>query len=332
MLSGVSGADRTETDGRSFWLSRSALETGLLVGALLAIGAFIAYKVWPPDAAYLYRQAETLMTSSRRSDWRTAHNEYMKELDERFPDHPYKEKLREWRDKILLEDAENRGANLASGLNISLTRPSTDAERKFVVTNGVATAASERGDDLAAVAQWQGMASALEEAAKPLPQEDSEERQWYLLALRRVEQLQKAIRDRREYVEKQIGMADAADHAGRPVEGDTIRRKLIEQFGKYTDLADIFPSPAPKSDAIGTGNAPASVAPSAEPESAAPSKTAGEPRDKNAQPEPKEEAESAPSGESAPREPAVKAAAKDGEPQDRRPCPADESQFHDDSR
>ena len=49
----------------------------------------------------------------------------MKELDERFPDHPYREKLREWRDKILLEDAENRGANLASGLNISLTRPST---------------------------------------------------------------------------------------------------------------------------------------------------------------------------------------------------------------
>ncbi len=59
------------------------------------------------------------MASTRRSDWKRARDDYMKELDERFPDHPYQEKLREWRDKILLEDAENRGTNLASGLNIS---------------------------------------------------------------------------------------------------------------------------------------------------------------------------------------------------------------------
>ena len=109
----------------------------------------------------------------------------MKELDERFPDHPYQEKLRAWRDKLLLEDAENRGNNLASGLNINLTKPNTDAERKFVVTNGVATSASERGDDLAALEQWQKMAEQLEEAARPHQSEDPEERQWYLLALRR---------------------------------------------------------------------------------------------------------------------------------------------------
>ena len=235
-------------------------------------------------------------------------------------------------DKILLEDAENRGANLASGLNISLTKPSTDAERKFVVTNGVAASASERGDDLAAIAQWQGMANSLAEAGKPLPQEDAEERQWYLLAQQRVEQLQKAIKDRREFVEKQIGQANAADRAGRPAEGDTIRRQLIEQFGKYTDLADVFPPPAPKSDAIGTGNAPASAAPSPEPEPAAAPKAAGESKDKNAEPESKSETESAPDDLASPREPAAKAAAKEGEPQESRPCSADESQFHHDSR
>ena len=333
-LAGVSRADRTEIDGRSFWLSRSALETGLLVGALLAIGGFIAYMVWPPDAAYLYRRAETLMASSRRSDWRTAREDYMKELDERFPDHPYRDKLREWRDKILLEDAENRGANLASGLNISLTKPSTDAERKFVVTNGVATSASERGDDLAAIAQWQRMANGLAEAAKPLPQEDPEERQWYLLALRRVEQLQKAIRDRREYVEKQIGFADAADRDSRHAEAETIRRQLHEQFGKYTDLADIFPPPANKAGATGRepGTAPASAAPPAESEADAVPKTAGDPSDKNAEHPAKREDGSAPAGEATPREAPAKSAAKDGEPENGRPCLADERQFHDDSR
>ena len=138
-----------------------------------------------PRAAYLFGQAEKLMASSRRVDWQRAREEYMKELDEAFPDHPYQEKLRGWRDKLLLEDAENRGNNLASGLNINLTKPNTDAKRKFVVTNGVATSASERGDDLAALEQWQKMAEQLEEAARPHQSEDPEERQWYLLALRR---------------------------------------------------------------------------------------------------------------------------------------------------
>ena len=33
---------------------------------------------------------------------------------------------------------------------------------------------------------------------------------------------------------------------GRYAEAETIRRQLMEQFGKYTDLADIFPRPANK--------------------------------------------------------------------------------------
>jgi eukaryotic-like serine/threonine-protein kinase len=326
-LAGVSGKDRTEVDSRSSWLSRTVLETGLLVGALLAIGAFIAYRVWPAGAEYLYRQAETLMASSRRSDWRTARDDYMKELDERFPDHPYREKLREWRDKILLEDAENRGANLTSGLNISLTKPATDAERKFVVTHGVATAASERGDDLAAVAQWQAMAMGLEEAARPLPREDPEERQWYLIALRRVEQLQNAMKDRREYVEKEIGLAVQADRAGRFADAETIRRNLIEQFGKYTDLADIFPPAANNRGAVGsdTSTAPASTAPSAESRTAPASKTAGEPRDNDGDQEPKGAAEPAAAGEPPPSEPASKSPNKDEEPATGRPGSPDES-------
>jgi hypothetical protein len=260
-----------------------------------------------------------LMASSRRSDWRTAREDYMKDLDERFPDHPYRTKLREWRDKILLEDAENRGVNLASGLNISLTKPSTDAERRFVVTNGVAAAASERGDDLAAVAQWQGMANGLEEAAKPLPQEDAEERQWYLLALRRVEQLEHAIRDRREYVEKQIGLAVAADRDGRHADAETIRRQLTEQFGKYTDLADIFPPSANKTGASGRepGPAPASAPPAAESEAAGAPKPGERPVNKNADHQAKGEAEAAPADEAAPREPPSKSAGKDDEPEKR---------------
>ncbi len=98
------------------------------------------------------------------------------------------------------------------------------------------------------MALWQEMADELKEAAKPQFPEDPDERQWYLLALRRVEQLRNAINDRRESVLKQMAAADAAFRGGRPNEGVNIRAGLIEQFGKYTDLADIFQPPASASE------------------------------------------------------------------------------------
>ena len=154
------------------------------------------------------------MASTRRSDWKTARDEYIQDLDDRFPDHPYQQQTREWRDKILLEDAEKRGENLASGLNISFTKPSNDTERKFVIANQSAAKFAESGDELGAVAIWQKMADQLAEAAKPHKNGDPEERQWYLLALRRVVELDNRIKDRREFVETQREAANAESARG----------------------------------------------------------------------------------------------------------------------
>ncbi len=68
----------------------------------------------------------------------TALDDYINPLDERFPDNPYREQTRKWRDQILLEEAESRGKNLTSGLDISLTRPTDNAERKFVIAHELA--------------------------------------------------------------------------------------------------------------------------------------------------------------------------------------------------
>ena len=144
----------------------------------------------------------------------------MKELDERFPNHPYQEKLREWRDKILLEDAENRGANLASGLEHHLTKPANDAERKFVVTNGVAAAASERGDELAAVGAVAGdggpaQGSRPSRTSRMIPRSGN----GICWRCGACEQLQNAIKDRREYRrEAARGWQTRRSAAGRPTE------------------------------------------------------------------------------------------------------------------
>ena len=76
-LSSTASRVASATRPRSPWLTRSLLETALLALALVVIGAFIGYWVWPPSAAYLYRQAEALMASPRRADWMTARDAFL---------------------------------------------------------------------------------------------------------------------------------------------------------------------------------------------------------------------------------------------------------------
>ncbi len=215
------------------WLTRSSLETALLALALVAIGGFIGYWVWPPSAGYLYRNAESLMASSRRHDWNAA-LDYLDPLDQRFPNNPYREKTRKWRDKILLDDAESRAKVLTSGLKISLADPKTNAERQVVIYSELAAGASSRGDDQTAIRQWHELANQFET--------DPDQRQWRLLALHRVEQLENAISDRRQTVLKQMKLAEDAYNTGRFEEADAIRSKLKERYSQYIDLADLFPT------------------------------------------------------------------------------------------
>src|SRR5205807_2329632 len=53
------------------------LETAGLVLALLALGSFVGYMLWPPSARYLYTQAERLMASGDRHKWDEAIEEYL---------------------------------------------------------------------------------------------------------------------------------------------------------------------------------------------------------------------------------------------------------------
>jgi hypothetical protein len=164
----------------------------------------------------------------------TARDDYLDQLDQRFPNNPYRDQIRKWRDKIMLDDAENRAKVLLSGVKVSFTDPKTNAERQFIVFHELADGASSRHDDPTAVRQWQ-------ELAKLLKADDPEERPWYLLALSRADKLEHDMADRRQSILKQFELAEAAYNSGRFDESATIKRKLVEQYTGYTDLADIFP-------------------------------------------------------------------------------------------
>ncbi len=229
-----SNRSRSDLEGGSSRINRATIETGLLALALVAIGGFIAFLVWPPSAEYLFKHAEPLMASGSRSDWDRALNDCIIPLDERFKDHPYHEQTRKWRDKILLDEAEKRAGYLTSGLKISFSEPANDAERKFVIAHELATGASSRKDDLTAIRLWRDL-------SLQVNANDPVERKWHLLASSRAQQLENAINDRHQYIEKQLQLADAAFQAGRLEESQAIRKKLIEQFSQYTDLSDLFP-------------------------------------------------------------------------------------------
>jgi hypothetical protein len=170
------------------------------------------------------------MASNRRTDWIRARDEYLDPLDERFPNNPYKEQTQKWRDRILVVEAEGQNRNAA---------------RQFVSHHTAAADASARGDDLAAVRQFRELTGLLEPKSN-----DPRDRKWYLLALKRTEALEKMIRDRRQFVEKELQIADEALRSGRRAEAIVIREKLVEQYGKFTDLADLLtaaPHPTPAS-------------------------------------------------------------------------------------
>ena len=224
---------------------RRWIEPGLLVLGLVAIGGFLGYMLWPPSAEYLYRQAETRMASKNRADWLDARDDYIDPLDRRFPDHPYRETTRAWRDRILLHEAEERAKVLASPLGIKLTEPRDENERTFVGFNTVASASAEHGNELAAIEQWEMM-------ARQLQPDDPAQRPWYLLARKRADDLKKSIAQREEMVGKLLQSAEAADAEGRPCEALAIRREILARYGKYTDLTELLKTAgliAPPTDA-----------------------------------------------------------------------------------
>ncbi len=239
---------QTTAESESPRLSRGVIEIAGLLLALVAVGGLIVYLVWPPSQETLYHKAEALMASTHRSDWLTARDEYLEPLDRRFPNNPYHEQTAKWRDKILLDEAEGRASILAAPIKTRLSEPNTNAERQFAIypCRGDRGLQPPRRPDrpCSSGGRWRSV----------LKPDDPEERPWFLLALHRAEQLEAAIQDRRQYVLKQLQIADEAFRTGHPNQAITIRSKLLEQYAGYTDLADIFPAaPVPARGPAGAG-------------------------------------------------------------------------------
>jgi tetratricopeptide (TPR) repeat protein len=70
----------------------------------LVLGVLV-WTFWPASAQSLYTDGAKLMESSRLVDWDRAFREYFEPLDARYPDHPYRDAIDQYR--RLVEAARN---------------------------------------------------------------------------------------------------------------------------------------------------------------------------------------------------------------------------------
>jgi serine/threonine-protein kinase len=213
---------------------RRRLETVGLVVALVAVVGAIAYVVYPPGEAYLYRHAKELMASTSRADWINARDEYIEPLDRRFPNHAHRDETRSWLDQLLLGDSERRAALLDSAVRTPLNQPNTMFEHQYVLASKQAAELTEKKDDVGTLHAWADFARVL----KP---EDKDERPWFLLGQKRIADLETAMQSREKFVRGKIEEAQADFNRGRFDKAAEAKSYVLKEYGAYTSLETVFP-------------------------------------------------------------------------------------------
>ncbi|RUL88554.1 serine/threonine-protein kinase [Tautonia sociabilis] len=174
--SGRSRSSRAKAGADSSDRRRRMLETGGLALALVGLVALLAVLLWPPSMESLYAEAEKLMASDRRSDWKRAIQYKVEQIERRFPDHPYTDQFSQWRDRIALDEARGRSVQLESPTRIGEPRADQPAEamyKKVISDIGPMLIAEQHAQ---VARRWGELAEELARLGDP------EQRGWLLLA------------------------------------------------------------------------------------------------------------------------------------------------------
>ena len=208
-------------DGLS--LTRRHVETAGLGLALAALLGVAAYALWPASMRSLHADAEKLMASDRRVDWKIALRDYVEPIERRFPEHPYAEQFGSWRDRIALDEARSRSKQLESPV-ASISRPHNDAETIYQdAITAVAPLVTLEQHALIAE-RWRGVIDQLDRRGDP------DERGWLLLAEQRHAEELRALELQRRSAASLVQRAAAAVEAGRPEAARPVLQQIRQEF------------------------------------------------------------------------------------------------------
>ncbi|MGE3821566.1 MAG: serine/threonine protein kinase [Isosphaeraceae bacterium] len=200
---------------------------------LVAIAASIALLIYffgfkKPSQESLFQSAEKLMASPDREDWEYARKYYLDPLDQNYPDHPYQDQTREWRDKLLLRLAEARFSNMERFKN-----PATETERRIMVCKTEVEVAQKRHDDVKAVELWNAFIADLK------PEVSEDDRQWFLFAKTQSDALEEVIKSRTSQVRSLAEKAYIAVARGDLEEARILVETIRRDYGMYPEVQHI---------------------------------------------------------------------------------------------
>ncbi|MGF1581960.1 MAG: serine/threonine protein kinase [Gemmataceae bacterium] len=97
--------EELERQNRGGPFTRFLNQPVVLVICLLACLGVIVWTFWPLTQEQLFQRGSDMMEKGTYSDWQYAWTEYFEPLNERFPDHPYREEVQRYRRQIDAERA-----------------------------------------------------------------------------------------------------------------------------------------------------------------------------------------------------------------------------------
>lgn len=194
-----------------------------LAACLLLIAGIVAWSLWPASEATLYARAEQLMASDDPQSWQTARTEYLLPLEQRFPDGPHAEQVREWQDQIAMHEAEQQVTrNMQRG-----REPKSEAERLFAS----AWRYEQFGDRVTAIERYRSLAELLKGQADARPFVNLARRQIAAIEASPADQ-----GDRLEIVDRALAEADALYAEGRVVAARQKWNSIVTLYGSNREL------------------------------------------------------------------------------------------------
>jgi serine/threonine-protein kinase len=177
----------------------------VIVLFLLTMGT-IAYGMWPLSENQLYERGAKLMASSDPDDWDAAWDKYLGPLEAKYPDHPHKNEVAEFRMRVEAHQAERAAARAAR-----FSGPASEAQWFYQL----GLRQRQQGDEKAARATWTALVAAFKDSpgegpwARLAEQELNKSREEARPGERQWDSLRAALRRAREL--RADDKADAAD-------------------------------------------------------------------------------------------------------------------------
>jgi len=204
---------------------------------LLVMAGGVTWVLWPASEGELYENAAVLMTSDDHNEWRTAREEYIDPLLDRFPDTKHAAEANGWIDRIEVDLLRRQLRMQAASV---FSQPRNELERQYQEVEDLA----DFGDYWGALAQVQTLQTLLKDNAWTEREEIGPERARYygLMLEQRANELQAELKDdalgRQGFVVESLRAAEEAYVAGRVAEA---REKWEGVIKLYEDVPELAP-------------------------------------------------------------------------------------------